>query len=112
MKRITIIAMALLLMGAAEDPMLSVFPHATIVGGNVRITCRVPRNPRNRVVVYGFRDWTTTSRQLDGESSRITHQILLQGVPCDPGELFCAVLRADGKDRLVVVPFTVVGCER
>ena len=110
--RLLIVTLALIGVAAAEDPMLSVFPHATIVGGNVRITCRVPRNPRNRVVVYGFKDWTTTSRQLDGEDSRITHQILLEGVPCDPGELFCTVLRADGKDRQVVVPFTVVGCDR
>ena len=99
-----------LIVAAAEDPMLSVIPHVTVVGGNVRITCRVPRNPKNRAVVFGFEDWTTTSRQLYGEESPITHQILFEGVPCDPGELFCAVLRADGKDRKVVVPFKVVGC--
>ena len=114
MKRITIIAAALLLMGAAEDPMLSVRPSAILVGGAVKVTCRVPRNPWNRSITYGFNEWSTSSHQLDGEGSRITWERVYESIPCNPGVLFCSVKRITrGKPHqeiLVTVPFNVLGC--
>jgi hypothetical protein len=92
--RAVIVALILL---ATDNPQVSVSPRVMMAGSAVRVTCRVPRHSANRSVTWGFTDWTTSTRQLDGESSMITWTLELKRVPCDPGEAFCVVARVGAR---------------
>lgn len=81
-------------------------------GSTVHVKCRVPLDAQNRSVVWGFRLWNKSYRQLDGEESRITHETWWDRIPCEPGAAFCEVTRADRKSVAVEVTVEVIGCQR
>jgi len=98
---------------AAADNKLTVrsVPAFVQPGGAVRITCRVQPDAENRKVEFGVDGYTSSTRDLDGESARITHEWTFEHVPCGAGPAFCTVTRADRKSRRVVAPLEVVGCD-
>lgn len=93
----------------------TITPTAVPVGGSIRITCSVPRHPDNRWLHVGafyddgapYRDATD---QLDGESARVTHTMLVEHVPCDVGMVMCAVEDNLGRVYRDVRPLVVAGC--
>ena len=97
---------------AAADSIvtLSLYPRVVFAGSGVRLTCRVPRDARNRTLTYGFDHWQQSTRQLDGLGARITWMAVYFEVLCDPGEAFCAVQHIDGSTYRIVATLTVGGC--
>ena len=90
---------------------LTLYPRVVQQGQGVRLTCRVPRDARNRMVAFGFTDWTATERQVNGLDARVTWEHLYEHIPCDASEGFCAVSRADRSPQRVVLPLIITGCE-
>jgi len=110
--RLGALAVILILATPPQRQTLNVYPPGLVVGHGVRVTCRVPRHEANRQVTWGFEDWTTSTRQLDGDAAPITWQMLLNHVPCEPGPAFCIVARADGSRAIRVTQNVVVlGCD-
>lgn len=91
---------------------IRIMPSIVSPGGDLRLTCRVPRDARNRWLEYGIVDYAPGSfRQLDGEQARITWETLIPKIPCGSGPAYCAVHRNDQSSDLVSADFLVVGCE-
>lgn len=82
------------------------FPGATVV-----VTCRVPRNERNRWLAAGIQNYTLSERQLDGASAPITHRFEFQHVPCDAPAAYCAVKDDTGAEHDVFQNLVIAGCE-
>lgn len=101
-----------MIIGSDTTVTLTVYPRVVLAGSGVRVQCRVLRHESNRAVTWGFTEWTSTSRQLDGATARITWESTYDHVPCEPGAAFCAVERV-GKPPIVLTRTLVVtGCER
>lgn len=84
--------------------------RVVMVNQGIRVTCKVPRDARNRSVTLGFSEWTRSTRPLEGENSKITHDLYLDRIPCDPGDAFCTLTRADAPDVSIHLTVTVAGC--
>ena len=90
-------------------PTLTVVPAVIQAGQSVRLTCRVPRQAANRAVIWGFDNWTQSSRSLDGDQAPITWQAHYDQVPCESGQPFCIVVRArPAQDARITASFLVV----
>ena len=105
-----LLLMMLLVVESATAPTLTVYPRVVFAGSGVRVQCRVPRDVDNRNVMWGFTNWTSTSRQLNGANAHVTWESVFSPVPCDPGEAFCVVERAQGSVRTATQSLTVAGC--
>jgi len=90
---------------------LTVYPRVVQPGASIRLTCRVPRHKSNRAVTWGFDNWTSTTRQLDGVYARVTWESVFDHVPCDPGRAFCEVWRVEARNQRVSQEVIVVGCD-
>lgn len=80
-------------------------------GGTVRVTCRVPRDEKNRWLDVGIADLQASRRQLDGEKSRITWEFYFDHIPCGVGEAYCRVITNTGQQSLAHLPIEVTNCE-
>lgn len=98
------------ILGAPSNPQLAVMPRVMMRGAAARVTCRVARDPANRRVIWGFSDYLADERQLDGDASRVTWEALFEHLPCDPGDAFCRVIRADGSRRETRLAVEVAAC--
>ena len=105
-----LLLMILLVVESATEPTLTVYPRVVFAGSGVRVQCRVPRHEANRTVTWGFTEWTSRERQLDGASAPITWTYTFNHVPCDPGLAFCRVERVRGAAILMTQSLTVAGC--
>ncbi len=108
MRYLLLIALTL---ASADKVRLDVNPLVLQSGGTVRVTCRVPRHALNREVVWGFENYLADTRQLDGEESRITWEAFFTHMPCDAGNAFCEVKRADGTKARLTQHVEIAGCE-
>lgn len=86
--------LALLLSGillAATEPRVSIRmnPLVLMAGSAARVTCKVPRDERNRGVTIGIADYRSSYVQIDGLDGAITHQVLFEHIPCDAEEAYC-----------------------
>lgn len=104
------IAMILALVLAAPVT-IRVYPQTLLVGQNVGLTCRVTPHADNRQLKMGFRLWQQSARELEGASAPVTWNFIYQRVPCDTGEPFCEVTRADGQVLTATATMVVAGCE-
>lgn len=102
----------LLLLTLVDSLRLDVSATVVMADASVRLACHVPRGPDNRFVTVGFRDWTSSTRQLDGTSARVTWEVFFTHVPCEPGPAFCSVTDSIGNVRRVVREIQVAGCAR
>lgn len=87
------------------------YPQAVMVGQGVGLTCKVTPHPDNRQLRMGFKMWQTSTRQLEGEAAPITWNQIFNRIPCDPGEAFCLLTRADGKTFGATIEVAVGGCQ-
>lgn len=97
----------------ARDAVVSirVRPQVIFADGAFWLTCMVPPDSRNRVLDYGVVDFREHSqRQLDGLSSRITWQFLVEHVPCGVGPVYCQVGRSDGSWERAITEIVITGC--
>lgn len=106
--RLTLLALVLAL--AAPPVAVSVSHRIVQPGTDLRITCRVQRHEDNRGLLIGLSEWTTSSRQLEGASAPITHQLTFRSVPCYPGEPYCLLERTSGRQIRVSTSIEMVGC--
>lgn len=98
---------------APARPELTVSPRNIIAGQALRLTCKVPRDASNRRVAYGMTLVGSSERQMEGEASRVTYEMLIEHVPCEPGEAFCEVWRTGGgRPVRVSREVTTVGCDQ
>jgi hypothetical protein len=110
-----LIGLTLLAIGADGQMRLSVTvrPRIVLMGGTVRVECRVPRLSQYQWVIYGILgpDFTTSStRQLPGP---VVYELLttLPRSACGTHYAFCDVVQHDqlGVVRAPVMPLLVRG---
>lgn len=91
---------------------VSVYPSAIIVGGELRLRCRVEPHADNRRIEYGIQNVANSQRDLDGENAPITWQPRnYTHIPCEAGAAYCAVYRVNKGWLEDVRPFTIGGCD-
>ena len=100
----------LLLLVVIQSPTLSISPRVVSVGESIKLTCRVPRHPDNRMVAWGVENWTRTERALEGESSPAVWEQTIQNAPCGVEDAFCEVTSTSQKVNRVTTTFIVAGC--
>ena len=111
---LTLLILAVLAHAVIAERMVSVsvMPRVVMAGNTIRLTCKVPQHPDNRLLDYGVANYREHSqRQLDGEHSRMTWEAYVDHVPCVADAVYCAVLRADGQWHTDSVPLEVAGCD-
>lgn len=90
---------------------MTVVPRIVFAGQSLRVECRLQRTSLNRMITLGVRDWTASTRQVDGAAAPITWTQIFAPVPCDVGPAFCTVTRAASQPALIVEQsIDVVGC--
>lgn len=104
-------ALLIAVLAAASSTTIQVYPRVLQAGGEVRLTCRVPRNAANRKLRAGFDQWTAYERDLEGEDAPVTWDRWFHHVPCAPGDAFCEVTTATGRTTRLVLPVNVIACE-
>jgi len=70
----------------------------------------VPRDERNRRLEVAVLGYTSSTRQLDGEDSRITFEFPFAHIPCGVEEVACQVIGTDGS-KIARQRVEVKGCE-
>ena len=93
----------------AEWLVLKVTPRAILQGGAVRLECRIPRHPDNRVVELGIVGVRTSAKTLDGDRAPVLHSLVIENVPCEGTEAYCHLVRTNNT-RLAKVKL-LVGCD-
>jgi hypothetical protein len=94
------------------DVQVSLAPSVVRIGGSVRCTIRVEPKEANRLLrvsIDGARYYTSSERQLEGESSRATYVFWWRDLP---GGEYKITVRVDGNDGALasrVREFRVVG---
>lgn len=88
---------------------LKVTPRAILAGDAVRLECRVSRHPDNRVVELGIVGVRSSAKTLDGDRAPVLHELVVEHIPCEGTEAYCALQRTSGS-RLVKVEI-LVGCD-
>jgi hypothetical protein len=111
---------ALMLALELEAPVsIRVSAHSIMAGSSVRVTCRVPRNPENRgltALLTGSEDpnglvYRSMFDQMDGESTRPTHEFTFTKVPCDVDLAACVLERQGSPNAVVRESLVVGGCD-
>ena len=109
-----LLLLALVLVGAANDINLKVYPSAILHGNSVWLTCRVTPHPMNRRLEFGVKESSRdhSEIQLEGSKAPITHgPFEVKGVECEQGPAYCIVYRADGTSVRAMQSITIAGCE-
>lgn len=102
---------AMLLAASTVGPRISIYPQVLFAGGALRLRCSVPPAPANRWLDFGVQDYRTSGEELDGEKAVVTHETIIDHIPCNVGPAFCAVTDANGKVRTVTAAYEMAGCE-
>jgi hypothetical protein len=111
MRRLALVFYASCAVIAAEEPVsLRLSAPFVTPGGEIRVTCKVPRNEHNRKLSLGVENEQTSDRQLDGEAATITHEMWVKHLTCDAGSAFCELTLDSGKTRRVVQKVKMLGC--
>jgi hypothetical protein len=77
---------------AAPRVTISVRPTVLFEGGAIKLTCRVPQDATNRALEWGLEGYRYSRVELDGADARVTHEWIIERVPCDVGPVFCRVM--------------------
>ena len=95
----------------ADEPAVTidVLPRVLLENQAIRLRCRVPRADANRSLEWGVDGYRTSIEQLD-PGHRITHEWIIEQVPCDSGPAFCRLKRQGQKDAYVQQRLEVRGC--
>lgn len=102
------VALAVALAVGEAHVAISVRPAVLFEGGAVWLRCWVPRDPANRYLEWGISDYRTARIELDGDKAPANNEWTITHVPCDVGQPFCRLQRADGaRDVLVTQPIQV-----
>lgn len=79
-------------------------------GSSLRVTCRVPRHPDNRLLEIALDPYRSSWRQLDGEDSMVTHDMMFPHVPCEVFRAVCVLTTNEMKQHYAIKDVQVVGC--
>lgn len=90
---------------------VTAYPHVVELGGTVRLTCTVPRDPANRWLDYGVGEDTSSGRQLDGDQAPSVWTMYVRHVPC-ASAAWCIVRLNDGRSFRATTNLLVSGCEQ
>ncbi len=103
-------ALAWLASAALNERLLTitVVPRVVMVGGSIRVTCRVVRNPDNRWLDLGVEDYRASGDQLAGDDALVEHRLDVLHVPCTASVAFCRLIAQ--KPLVVTQTFEVAGC--
>lgn len=88
---------------------IDVLPRVLLENQAIRLRCRVPRADENRSLEWGVEGYRTSVEQLD-PGHRITHEWIIEEVPCDSGPAFCRLKRQGQKDAYVQQRLEIRGC--
>lgn len=105
--------LALLFVLPTDAPRVSIYLVNPVVmaGSLLRIVCKVPRHPENRLLIYGVPNYTQSERQLNGANSQISWQVDIPAIPCEAERAFCTVRTLGFEDATDAKTIQVAGCE-
>jgi hypothetical protein len=92
MRPLALAVLALTAVLAAPRVTIRVRPAVLFEGGAIRLTCRVPQDAANRALEWGLEGYRYSRVELDGADAVITHEWVIERVPCDAGPAFCRVM--------------------
>lgn len=108
---IATLALTASVLAAGDEPVSIRLPQPfTTAGGYIRVVCKVPRNEHNRGLTIGIEGEKNSYWQIDGEASKVTFELGVDHMSCDPGPAFCELKMDSGKTRRVQQAFRVIGC--
>lgn len=84
-----------------------VSPNVLSPGGSLTVTCKVPKDARNRQLEIAIVGYTSHIEPLNGENAPSVRQMVFTRVPCGVEEAWCVV---NGED-VAKAKFMVGGCE-
>lgn len=84
-----------------------VAPNVLSPGGSLTVTCKVPKDARNRQLEIAIVGYTSHIEPLNGEDAPSVRQMVFTRVPCGVDEAWCVVNNED----VAKAKFLVGGCE-
>lgn len=96
----------------ADSLKIKVLGLITQAGGDIRITCHVPRDPDNRGLEVGVEGYRSSFFDMEGADAPITFEVWVKRMPCGASSAYC-FLKSNGAkvDQFVRQRLLVVGCE-
>lgn len=87
---------------------IALLPSVMFEGATLRVTCKVPRDDRNRGLTINLEGYTSTYIQLEGSASPVTFVRDFSKVPCEVEEVSCKVVRNDSIVEVSRQPVRVI----
>lgn len=84
-----------------------VAPNVLSPGGSLTVTCKVPKDARNRQLEIAIVGYTSHIEPLNGAGAPSMRQMVFTRVPCGVDEAWCVVNNED----VAKAKFLVGGCE-
>ena len=106
-----IIISILLAMLAVNRVSIKVDRATFFAGGNLMVTCTVPRHPDNRKVAAVVVNYTSSERELNGEESPVTHRFEFKKIPCGVPEARCILQDKFGGTAVIAQTLEIAGCD-
>lgn len=85
-------------------------PSFAARGGNMWVTCWIPKHPDNRGLTIGMPWHRTTWYDIEGSKAPKMFRFLVQEIPCLPVTAAICQLRTNKDDILASKPIQVMGC--
>jgi hypothetical protein len=98
--------------GAEEPVTISVKPRVTTCQGNARLKVIVPRDDKNRLLVWevdGPNYYRSSTIELQGAAAPRSHFFLVRGLPAGEYEVRATIRRQDATQAIDRTDLTVVG---
>ncbi len=109
--RLLLLLSGILLAGIDPRVTIRVNPRVIMAGAAAWVTCKVPRDARNRGLTVGIADYRSSWVQIDGEAGPATSQILFERIPCGVGDAYCDLIDNQGTHAGARQPLEIAGCE-
>lgn len=89
---------------------IRVSPQSLLVGGKIRVTCRVEPNAENRGLNMGLANYRDSYIDLEGDQAPTTRDMTFDHVPCDTELAYCALTTSQGPGKQATSQVKVGGC--
>lgn len=109
---IRVLTLLSLVLAAGSDTLsVRVSPASFFSGSSVTVVCHVPRRATNRSIRGALYGYSSSDRQMDGESAPITYRFEFKKVPCGVEQAGCIVTDAYNQQKEAVASVVVAGCD-
>lgn len=85
--------------------------QVVMVGGMIRASCKVPKDPSNRSIDIALIPYRSSTRPMDGDRAAITYDMVFEHIPCDVNTVACTLTNDTGGVFRASLPVEVSGCQ-